>query len=294
MENQLQKSLLLPQPDYSSEGNRRNHGLGINQPAAVHTMRPLFDLGLIHAVIAWRHDYKMKQPLRMNRHTFNLLLDGQMTLEIDGTAHTLAPGDLAYYPAGAMIDQWNPGNSWFLYLTFNHRPFWDPLQRRGTHVRPYESADLMYLLMERIACAHDDPTTIALQLAKRQAQMLADLLRHEINRATYRPPRHEVALKQLVEEIRQDSAACWTLRSMAEKACVSPRTLNRLFVAEYGVAPIDLVVRERMAHAHDMILETDMKIATIAEAVGYESVPSFSRLFKKHFGKSPGQCRSVL
>lgn len=294
MSTEPQKPPLLPSPDFSFGGRGRSRGLGINQPAAIHTMTPLFDLGLVHAVMLWRRDYRIGDSRWINRHTFTLLLDGQMNLEINGASHRLKPGDLAYYPAGSTITQWNPGNSWFLYLNFNHRPFWDPLQKRGAYVRPYESASLMYLLMEGIASAHDDSTSIALQLAKRQGRMLVDLLKHEMALATYKPQRNETALKKLVEDIRLNPGAPWTIQSMAEKVFVSPRTLNRIFLADYGVAPIDMVVRERIGRAHEMILETDLKISAIADAVGYSSLPSFSRLFKKMIGRSPGKIRSDI
>jgi len=294
MNEQPQKTPLLPPPDYSFEGRGRNRGIGINQPASIHTMMPLFDLGMIHAAMFWRRDYRTNEPLWINRHTFTLLLDGQMTLEIDGTTNKLTPGDLAYYPPGSTITQWNPGNSWYLFLNFNHRPFWDPHQKRGAYVRTYESASLMYLLMEGVASAHDDPTSISLQLAKRQGRMLVDLLRHEITRFTYTSQRNQVTLKQLVEDIRQDPGVSWTIQSMAKKLFVSPRTLNRIFLAEYGVTPIDLVVRERIGRSHEMILKTDMKMAAIAEAVGYTSLPTFSRLFKKLIGRSPGKIRSNI
>ena len=48
-----------------------------------------------------------------------------------------------------------------------------------------------------------------------------------------------------------------------------------------------------MSRAYEIITGTDMKIAMVAQTVGYRSVASFSRLFKKQIGKFPGQCRAA-
>jgi AraC-like DNA-binding protein len=291
VEDQSGTHLPFPRADYSFSGDRLNESMGMNISIAATIMRPLFSLGLAHALITRRRNYKSAERTKEGRQTFTLLLDGQLTMEIDGIKHDIEPGNLVYYPRGAIVTQSNPGNSWYLYLTFNDHPLWEPLKIRGAYVRPYESADLMYLLMARIATAFDNPTTVALQSAKREAQMLADLLRREVALAARTPRKHGAALKRLVEEIKQNPEADWTVASMGATACVSARTLTRLFDAEYGIAPIDLVLRERMARAHDLLIETEMKVATVAQAVGYKSVASFSRLFKKQIGKTPGQCR---
>lgn len=286
--------LMLPPADFSFEGDRRNQSLGINNPLAVRIMTPLFNLGLVHALITRRRNYRSGGRTIEDRHRFTLLLEGQMTIEIDGTRHEITPGNLVYSPPGATVFQSNRGNSWYLYLTFNDHPSWAPLQKRGAYVRDYESADLLYLLMERIADAYESRRAIAMQVARHEAEMLADLLKHEVALMAPKSRRHEATLQLLLEQIKEQPEAEWTIASMAETAHVSVRTLNRLFVKEFGLTPMNLVVRERMARAYDMISETDMKIAVVGQAVGYQSVASFCRLFKRQIGKSPGQCRKDL
>jgi AraC-like DNA-binding protein len=222
-----------------------------------------------------------------------LLMEGRMSLEFDGSTRELAPGDLAYYSPGTTIFQSNPGNSWYLYLNFNEHPIWAPLKKRGAYLRAYEDAALMYILMSRIATAYESSNPKAVGLARSQASLLAELLRHEVTLATHRPRLHEAALQMLTEQIRNSPEADWTIASMADTVHVSGRTLNRIFLTEYGITPIDLVVRERMARAYDTLAQTDMTLEEVAMTVGYESVTSFSRLFKKHIGKPPGQCREL-
>lgn len=285
--------LRLPPADYSFSGDLVTTGLGVENPLSPPVMEPLFKLGLGHAVITRRRDFRYTHPRREGGHLFTLLLDGVMAVEYNGTRYDLVPGDLAFCPKGAMAFHSNPGNTWYLYLNFSDHPFWRPLARRGPYVRAYESADLMYLLMRRIASAFEDPTSLALHFAEGEARLLADLLRREVALVTHRAPRQKASLTRLIERIRQEPEADWSLASMAAEAHVSVRSLTRLFSKEYGISPINMVVRERMARSYRLIMDTDMKLTAIARAVGYESVASFSHLFKRHFGKSPGSYRSA-
>lgn len=283
---------LLPQPDYSFSGDRQNISLGEHSPLSSEVMRPLNRMGMCNAVITKRRDFRSKRSPR--DHTFILFLDGQMTIEMDGTAYTISPGDLIFYPFGTTTLFSCPGNSWYLYLTFDETPFLAPLAERGPQVRAYESAELFYLLMDRIASAYENPTTLALDFAERDAMMLANLLRREVALVAHKPSKQQKSLHLLVERIREEPQADWTLAAIANELNVSTRTLMRIFKAEYGTSPIDMVVRERLARAHQMLGETDMKLANVAKAVGYDSVSSFSTLFKKHYGERPGRYRAGI
>jgi len=287
----LELQLRLPPADYSFAGDRLTRGLGVLNPQAAYVMKPLFKLGLWNAVITWRRDYQNTEPRREGGHLFTLLLDGKMTVELNGVRYDITPGDLVFCPKGTMAFQSNPGNSWYLYMNFTDEPFWQPLAKRGPSVRAYESTDLMYLLMQRIALAFEDPTTLAMYFAESEAILLAELLRREVALVTHSAPKQKASLTNLIERIRERPELNWTLAAMAAEAHVSVRSLTRLFASEYGVSPVNMVVRERMSHAYRMVVETEMKLTVIARAVGYESVSSFSHLFKRHFGKSPGMFR---
>ncbi len=98
-------------------------------------------------------------------------------------------------------------------------------------------------------------------------------------------------MQSLVENIKEKPEAHWTVPAMAKELSVCTRSLTRIFSKEYGIAPIDMVIQELMALAQTHLSETDMNIEAVAKAVGYESVPSFTRLFTRIVGKSPKECR---
>jgi AraC family transcriptional activator of mtrCDE len=63
------------------------------------------------------------------------------------------------------------------------------------------------------------------------------------------------------------------------------------FRAVTGDSPIRYVTRYRLAHAARMLRTTDRPISEIALTVGYESIFSFSRAFKRTFGVPPRSYR---
>ncbi len=50
----------------------------------------------------------------------------------------------------------------------------------------------------------------------------------------------------------------------------------------------------RMTKAKELLLQGNDKIQEIAHAVGYDSAPSFTRVFRKVTGKSPSEYRTIF
>ncbi|QTH42042.1 AraC family transcriptional regulator [Cohnella sp. LGH] len=67
--------------------------------------------------------------------------------------------------------------------------------------------------------------------------------------------------------------------------------LSRLFKNQIGVGPIDYLIHVRIHKSKQLLLKSEARIQEIASSVGYADVYYFSRLFKKHTGRSPLQFR---
>jgi AraC-like DNA-binding protein/mannose-6-phosphate isomerase-like protein (cupin superfamily) len=85
----------------------------------------------------------------------------------------------------------------------------------------------------------------------------------------------------------------WTVEILARKVGMGRANFAARFVAQVGRTPIDALTVERMRHAADFLADTNLKVAEIAERVGYRSEAAFSRRFAAHFGISPGGMRRL-
>ena len=61
----------------------------------------------------------------------------------------------------------------------------------------------------------------------------------------------------------------------------------RVFHASYGISPKQYLLKLKMDKAAQMLVSTEMPVALIAEALGFEDQHVFSRAFKKYWGVSP-------
>lgn len=82
------------------------------------------------------------------------------------------------------------------------------------------------------------------------------------------------------------------LEQLAKLFFVSKEYLSKAFKQEYGLTVTDYVVESRMEKAMEWLKsDEEVAIKRVAEMIGYEDVSYFHRVFKKHFGISPGEAR---
>jgi len=86
--------------------------------------------------------------------------------------------------------------------------------------------------------------------------------------------------------------ASFDLGEAARIACLSPHHFHRTFRSALGRTPFGYVSERRIARAKRLLLEKDWDVVEISTALGYRSLPSFTRLFKKETGHSPGAYRT--
>lgn len=82
-----------------------------------------------------------------------------------------------------------------------------------------------------------------------------------------------------------------TLELIADKLNISGAYLSTYFKDKTGTNFSDFVNAYRMNKAKDMLANSGLKIQDVAGLVGYPSVNSFNRVFKKHTGLTPGEFR---
>lgn len=78
---------------------------------------------------------------------------------------------------------------------------------------------------------------------------------------------------------------------LAEMEHLSTSHFRRLFKSKTGMTPTQYITTIRLKHAEMLLLKTDMNIKQIAETVGFDNQLYFSKVFSKHFGKSPKNFR---
>ena len=82
-----------------------------------------------------------------------------------------------------------------------------------------------------------------------------------------------------------------TIDEIASAIHLSPRQLMRRFRATYGTTPHRYIMRRQLQIGQKMLISQNDTITEIAEVLGFPSINTFSRWFKKMSGVSPSAYR---
>jgi len=104
-------------------------------------------------------------------------------------------------------------------------------------------------------------------------------------------PEGQGRLSKLMDWLRSHAELPHTVASMAERAAMSPRTLQRQFRDATGLGPVDWLTRERIALVKDLLETSDASPARIAERTGFGSEESLRHHFRRLAATTPGAYR---
>lgn len=102
-----------------------------------------------------------------------------------------------------------------------------------------------------------------------------------------------ISFQKILEYISQNYSDKITLESVSAEFNYNPVYISRLFNARVGVNFKYYLDNFRVRKATEMLLETDMTIAEISSACGYENIRTFNNVFKKVVGIPPSNIRKT-
>jgi transcriptional regulator GlxA family with amidase domain len=91
--------------------------------------------------------------------------------------------------------------------------------------------------------------------------------------------------------IRENFGGDVTIAGAAEVAAMSNRNFLRRFKAEFGVAPLEYLMRTRCDLICRLLVETDLPVDKIARRCGMGNGDRMGRLFRRRYGASPTEYR---
>lgn len=96
------------------------------------------------------------------------------------------------------------------------------------------------------------------------------------------------ALAPVLRAMHAEVRAGWTVAGLAKLAGMSRSAFAARFGEVLGCAPIEYLLRWRMALAQDALSRGGTPLGRLAEEIGYESASAFSTAFRRRVGSSPG------
>jgi AraC-like DNA-binding protein len=91
--------------------------------------------------------------------------------------------------------------------------------------------------------------------------------------------------------IHRDAGHGWTVEELARACSLSRSAFAARFVARVGKPPATYLAHVRLDAATDLLRDTSLPVARIAQNVGYTSEAAFSRAFRHRYGTPPARWR---
>ncbi len=119
------------------------------------------------------------------------------------------------------------------------------------------------------------------------AQILVTVARHSDAAPSADPAAQRVAA--VAHELADTFYDEWTLDRAASRAGLSRRRFSELYRAHAGDTFVNTLTRLRLNHAAQLLRAGANSIAGVAFSCGYGDLSHFYRVFRRRFGRPPGQ-----
>ena len=161
---------------------------------------------------------------------------------------------------------------------------------------------LLSLVEERTGTAHEDlfPDPEAIEMALHAYESLESMktflrsvtayFNHEMEHSD----KAEGRIHQIKEYIYRHLDTDIRREDIAMALFLNPNYLSRLFKNETGMSLKEFIIQEKMKMARAMLKSSQLPVSIVAQKVGYVNFSHFSQVYKKTFGISPTDERSLL
>jgi AraC-like DNA-binding protein len=266
--------------------------LDTDMPLAHEIAKPLFDIGVSGFGFAEKKNYTLFAPYKNYCHSFTLVLQGKLTVQIGKKRFTHGPGMISFCPKNEIFQRYATGPTWWIYINLLDTPLWEPLKLHGGYERRYEWTNYMLVLASSIFQEYQKQTLMGKLNALEYSRNIAELLKRELLIPLGKPDRSIGRLESLASNIRLAPGKPWNVAEMVRMTSFSRRSLTRNFRVAYGASPMEMVIRNRMESAIHQLLYTDEKIESIAYSLSYKTKEAFSKIFLRKVGMRPGEFRA--
>jgi AraC-like DNA-binding protein len=101
----------------------------------------------------------------------------------------------------------------------------------------------------------------------------------------------DTQIARALQLVHERPAQAWTVEALARAVGLSRSAFAARFTELVAEPPLEYVSRWRMTKAAELLRETILPVAEVAERSGYGSEAAFNRAFKRHEGTAPARYR---
>ena len=166
------------------------------------------------------------------------------------------------------------------------------------HLRPLRNSGLIVSRREGKEVYYRAANTPQSQLLHQMIEQVMEVTCPDQDGPPEHPEEHpsdpfEIA-RRVHDELLQNMGRRITIEELSKKYLINPTTLKAAFKSVYGTSLAAHIREHRMEEAARLLRTSDMTIAQIAQAVGYDSQSKFTSAFKTFFHMLPREYRKQM
>lgn len=101
----------------------------------------------------------------------------------------------------------------------------------------------------------------------------------------------QIRLGKMLDYVNEHYREKISLEDIAACAGISPSEAGRCFQKYYGKAPVEYVIEYRLNQARRLLESSELSVKEIGFECGFYDPSYFSRIYRRHFGVTPGNYR---
>ncbi len=221
-----------------------------------------------------------------------MVVEGEGTLMLNGRRFRLAPGVMfAYGPGVPHVIRNHPRRCMRkYYLDFTGTAARRLLQATG--LAEWKALRVSTIsefvdIFESLGCEAQDDSAVANHLCEMLARLLLLKIQQRVVSRDHKVPQSFQTYERVRRHILEQFLHLHTVEDIARDCHLSPTYISRLFRRFGSTGAYHFLLRLKMNHAAELLLEDGILVKQIAARLGFADVFQFSRAFKRVYRVSP-------
>ncbi|WP_416147942.1 helix-turn-helix domain-containing protein [Salipaludibacillus sp. HK11] len=238
--------------------------------------------------------YQDQSQSALTSYLFRLQIEGTATITLNHKTYSIEKGDLFFGKPGDLYGIFTPGNQdsidYHIFCEGSWISDWCSQSQLPTTTRIQLDEKLLSLwrhltIEERRPKQEKNP-----DLSQYLLQALCLTMEQSIHETSHKVDRPFI-VTQMMRYIEEHATESLRVDDVADQVSLSVSRAVHLFKEHTNQTIIQYTLEIRLATALNQMQYSSMTLEHIAENCGFGTYPYFHRVFKKHFGQSPGQFR---
>ena len=143
----------------------------------------------------------------------------------------------------------------------------------------------------------NSPTCQQMTLNNLLSALLSDLYSLDVSgdasHAAETPTAAERLMQRFFDLLAESDGTVRSVKAFADRLCVSPNHLSAVVKQQSGQTVMQLLNAHTVLHAKILLRHSTLPLADIADRLGFENPPAFSRFFKRETGVTASSVRNM-